>query len=618
MDRFDADLYSLLPYAIDAFSHVYGEEYRQKITDRLKHTVIFRYNDVQGLNEYILYIKKCKSREFCIRFLEEIGMDVKKYKKDNYTERFDTEICIIINQLIDDFFGFYSFNKGFVPILAFDDDVEITNKISVIPHNRVRVINYFLNDKENEITEENLEEFSKTDKYLEIEKIVKGYIKIYNKLHAEYDEWAKQFESDVEYINSENERRNNILNQALDDNFDNIISLLPTSSREFIFNMPHEKQKEIILVDDIESKYVVEYFSDDCINKLKNVEEDSFGIYFIIKMQLKYLKKFGIKYSDVNEYNLYSNTDLFTSKEGIEKYISFLNQKDVKKYIPSNDNIELIAESRKNTYSEAIKKYYITRDDFLSINKRVNNGFGCIDRFYDIFKTAGVCILGGGAHDDDGNFLSTMFYTIRENGKGNLLQIFMHELGHAIDQSKIGCGFEIGSSYNDDYKKNPYDSECRFYEKFNETLNDIFAIEATEYLHNKGLYFLEKKEFVRDASNNNTALVTKNLLKPLVEYYRKQIVLSKINQEPYYLIEYIGKENFEELVDAVNKVDYLSRNNLLYLLDHSPEDDIVKEYNEQLKRAKQIYLNIDKYYNDVYLKNITEIKEKIKNDILPF
>ena len=54
-----------------------------------------------------------------------------------------------------------------------------------------------------------------------------------------------------------------------------------------------------------------------------------------------------------------------------------------------------------------------------------------------------------------------------------------------------------------------------------------------------------------------------------------------------------AEDNFEELVDAVNKVDYLSRNGVMPKIDKSPEDAMVIEYFEQIERVKQIYNNID-------------------------
>ena len=54
----DIDFKSLLPYVIDAFSLVYGNEYRSIISQKINNAVIVLYYDIEGLNDYILYLKK--------------------------------------------------------------------------------------------------------------------------------------------------------------------------------------------------------------------------------------------------------------------------------------------------------------------------------------------------------------------------------------------------------------------------------------------------------------------------------------------------------------------------------------------------------------------------------
>ncbi len=133
-----------------------------------------------------------------------------------------------------------------------------------------------------------------------------------------------------------------------------------------------------------------------------------------------------------------------------------------------------------------------------------------------------------------------------------------------------------------------------------EDINDIFTIEAVELLQKQGIYLIEPLEFtLSDVSNHNTALITKNLLKPLLLKFRQQVISAKVKADQNELIRYIGKDNFEELVDVVNKVDYLSRNGVVPKIDTSPDDEMVKDYFEQVERAKKIYSNIDYYSNNI-------------------
>ena len=52
------DISVLLPYVLEAFSFVYGSEYREYISKKLQNTKILLYNDVDGLDDYLSFLKK--------------------------------------------------------------------------------------------------------------------------------------------------------------------------------------------------------------------------------------------------------------------------------------------------------------------------------------------------------------------------------------------------------------------------------------------------------------------------------------------------------------------------------------------------------------------------------
>ena len=124
----------------------------------------------------------------------------------------------------------------------------------------------------------------------------------------------------------------------------------------------------------------------------------------------------------------------------------------------------------------------------------------------------------------------------------------------------------------------------------------MFTIEAKEYLRKKEIYLIEEKKYVNNEWNNrNTGLVTKNILRPLLERYRSVVIDAKINGDRNILSSYIGDYNFEELIDIVNKVDYLWKRGLDYKLNNDKDNEDVIEYYKQLDRVKEIYKNIDAF-----------------------
>lgn len=603
MDKLNIDFESLLPYVIDAFSSVYGEEYRSIISKKINNTVIISYHDLEGLENYVSYLKKCKSCELSIRFLDEIGINIGTYKKDNYTEPLDDNIQAILNCLIDSSYGFSKFADNWAPLLAFDSS-DKTNSERLL-ENKIKIVNYFLGNDRDKITAENFEFFTETEEFLELLKKINKFKIVYKKLLSEYNDWEKQLAPYEKYIEDEKKRKEDILQKKKNELFVEIFEQLPYFVKNSISNKTFEEQEKTILGStDISGKTNIETFRYEQMEKLKSPNVDLFCKFWIVLCQSNYFKNLGITIP--NEKMLKCD-----SEEDIINYLAFLNQDDIRKYIPTYELISYISSAREKKYEEALREYYTTRKDFVDAMKIFADNSNNFEYIYELIKSKRVSILGQGAYNDNNEFLPIMFYTVREHDGGYLFQSFMHECGHIIDQIKIGSGFE---HFDDDNEKNPYDNAFRKYEKFNETLNDMFTIEAVKFLQNQGIYLIESKELtLLDTSNHNTALITKELLQPLLKKFRHQVIKAKINSEPQELIEYIGEDNFEELVDAVNKVDYLSRNGLVSKINKTPKDAIVIEYFEQIERVKQIYINIENYYANKFGNlSISELGEDIK------
>lgn len=606
MDNLNIDFKRLLPFAIDAFAKVYGEEYYDIIFQRINNAIIIPYYDIEGLSAYISYIKRCKSREYAINFLDKIGVDVKKHIKGNYTQPLDAEIEKILDYYMDSALqGFSEDTDYWVPLQAFKPNNDTYPKRLL--KNKIKIINYLLDNNHEQITEENFDSFVGTEEYNEILKKIDELNLVYEQLLLEYRNWKEQLQLYEEFVESENKRKSEILKKKKITTFMDIYSRLPIPVINAISGKSLEEKSTAIFGSlDIGSKSIIELFSFNNMEKLKSKDVDLWDKYCIVWKQSDYLKNIGVEIP--NEQMLKCD-----SEEDVNNYLIFLSQDNVRKYIPSDDLISYITSLRENNYEDALREYYVTRDDFLDTKREFGNNEDNLKYIYEQIKNKRVCIAGEGGTRSDNEFISIMFYTIRTYDGGSLFYSFMHECGHIIDQSLNGTGFESSNDFNEDSEKNPYDNAFRKYEKFNETLNDIFTMEAVELLHNQGIYLIEPLEFtLADTSNHNTALITKNLLKPLLFKFRQQVISAKVKVDHNELTRYIGKDNFEELVDVVNKVDYLSRHGVIPKIDTLPEDEMVKEYFGQVARAKKIYSNIDDYYSNNVENLITTPNSEIR------
>ena len=143
----------------------------------------------------------------------------------------------------------------------------------------------------------------------------------------------------------------------------------------------------------------------------------------------------------------------------------------------------------------------------------------------------------------------------------------------------------------------------------------MIAGEALEIAKEKELYFFEDKKYAKAEGheNINTSEINKKILQPLYDMYRKEILEVMLTGDRQKFIEKIGTENFEEINDILNKVDYLVYEGLMKSLKkkerekNKKENANVKEYREQLKRLKKVYARIDEKNKH---KDERECKEK--------
>ena len=197
----------------------------------------------------------------------------------------------------------------------------------------------------------------------------------------------------------------------------------------------------------------------------------------------------------------------------------------------------------------------------------------------------------------------TIFFTrfVSELEKGGMDDYtLLHEYCHAIEMHKEKAGVEedyfvSGFDIIDQNESNQYRNDKRKYEILNETITDIFSVEATIILHTRGIYISEPQELTNeDILACNTSIILKKLLLPFVTKYKEKIVRARITGDMQSLFNIIGIENFESLNDCVNKIDYLILEGLEKDLKSKRNDsELIKEYNRQKRRIEEIYRNME-------------------------
>lgn len=414
------------------------------------------------------------------------------------------------------------------------------------------------------------------DKY----EVADEYKEIYNKLQEEYTEWEKELEPYEKYLENGYVRLEEIFEEKTNELSDELLEKFPQNIKEKMNNISTNKEEWVkrLLPGDEYGRYDLEYFSKDDENDLTDEEisvSDKQNIYY---RRLSYFKTMGI-IDEVPE---------MEKAEGL--YKDLINKEEVKKIIPSQDFIEYVEEHRIKKDNDVGEEFVYTSEDFKkatddeSLEQFVMGGF--------MGETPSVSQLVC-----DGEYtIPVLFYTVSTGGILDF--VYLHETCHVIESSMNEEGkCKIGFEPTGDNDQNPYNPDNQKYERMNETFTDMFAMEALEELRKNDIYIYEPKEIlISDVSNYNTNSILKDMLKPFLKKYRKEIIQARIGESIQGLLNTVGEENYEELNDTINRVDYLiDKKSLWPKLEEETNDEIVQEYKEQLKRLDNIYKNMDKY-----------------------
>ena len=587
MNLLDIDSEIFKDPIIDAFSFVYGEKYRDYISKKIKNTNFIFYYNIDGMESYVDYLKRCKEREFALYFLDEIGVS-SCYDRNNYSQDFDSDTEQVLGSTIS-VYPFSKYRNRLAPLCAFDENNQEPEK--VLQENRLKIINYLLQEKGKKISLDQLTSFMESNEYQEIYEKIVEYQNIYNDLLEKYYEWEKSLSPYLEFINKEKKRRTRIYQEKKDELFSTIYPHLPEAVKNRICDKDFAEQEKIVLGNqNIDFPTLIESFSKTHIDKISDPNGDV-------------LKELGLVSSSHRDYlnslNIllpFSNLFYCDTEEKVISYLDFFKEEKIQAYIPNQDTITLVEKVRKEKEEKANAEYLYGRSDYQKIAIKFFYFPALLNAIRLIIKKQEVCVSTSYIVNPLGDICPILCYSIRDNLAGALDYVLLHEGGHAIDLKDNSCGLEPNYTFIGESWRNPYDKRFRIYEKINENLDDIFALEALEYLHNNDIYMLEPREIVQlDCQEQNTYMATKKLLFPLLEKFRDEVIEAKINVNPSILTQCIGVDNYEGLVDAVNKVDYLCRNGLVSDLKYAPDSAKCDEYREQVKRVADIYVAIDEY-----------------------
>jgi len=587
MNILEIDIQESIPDIVDAYAEVYGEEYRDVIKKRINSIKYVMYSNVDGVSAYYRFLIECKKRELGLKFLEQIGIDVSKCREKSYAEDLDN----YTNDLLTQYIG--GIHYGINPeakndpfgIKAFGEHKE-NEKLADIVEAQVEFLNFLRGSEVERITAETFNVFKKADEYNLLFNKIQSWLKLFDQLLKEYDEHIKSIEPYKKFLDYEKERKKSIFDYKRSDIYESLEGCIPFDIKTVLNSncSGSDEKSDMLFGGSIDKKFYIEYFSKEDDEKINDPSFEASEKIWLFYFRLQYFKSLGIEVDPWKEMHTYKE---------------LIKREDIKKLIPSIEFVKQVTKCREEKFEEAQKEFVCYSQEFLRKASMFCNTPSNKEAVYSRIKNNCICVTCVTFNNTE--FLPIIFHTVRSGDGGILDYIFLHEICHSIESTKglfkmqetgYKCGFDLNAEV---VSSNPYNPEKRKYERLNETIVDIFAIEARNILHKKGIYFIEPKEIiVHDVKNFNTASITKNMITPLLTRYRSQVIKARLfgNMEEFY--ESVGFDNFEALNDAINKVDYMLNQGLLEALRYNnSEDPLIIEYNYQLDRVEQIYASMD-------------------------
>lgn len=385
-DILNFDIKDSIPHIIDAYAEVYGIEHKDLIKQRMQRNIYVIYNDVDGIENYVWFLKDCKQKELAIKFLNKIGIDTSKFKQESYAEDLNENISKVIEVFIGNYRNIEPMHSMFATSginawTAIDEETKLENV-----EQKVKFLNLLRGKNAEPITKETYEDFCNTNEYNKILQKIEKYKKVYEQTIEEYEEYEKTLEPYKKYVQEEKSRNADIQTKKRPILYRQIENILPDNVRNFLnnkYSSIEEKSKALLGKDfeilegvNIGEKSYLEFFSQQDEDKLNDISIDENYKRDIYYCRTKYFEEMGIttdkQISDFNDFK--------------EFYEYLVQQEDVKKLIVPPKVADEITKLRTKAYEETQKEFIYTSKDFIENAKQFDNDEDSKEYIYENYR----------------------------------------------------------------------------------------------------------------------------------------------------------------------------------------------------------------------------------------
>lgn len=566
--------------AREAVLKVIGEKYRDAANAKMDKILFIEHTNIEGLNNYIDCLKDAKAKELFLKFFKTIGIDVERFKNIDSNSPYYSEYI----DLVELFFGFHTafeFKTIKFGIESFGKECYYAD---LARDAQILFLNGYLFNGEEIINEDNYEEFKNTAVYKKTEESILKWLDILNELKNDYNSFLEELKETTDYIKNVEDIIDKEKQHATLRIYINNKSKFPKGVLKYLENNFSRAEERANVLGNLDDKlFGFSIFSPEYDEILKS--DDKKARELVIRKRLEYF--YSVGYIPADFY------DLSVDINGL--YESVMNRPDIDLFLPSLELINNL-ETIKESIIYKIKLDFLLEHDekFLNSLKEANISYDK-DFIAKNIVNKDVCQIIPVYIIDRGPFVA-FFFSLKKEICGIVDYVYIHEFIHILHV--LFCDKQSILGLDEDDTPNPYDSNFRLYERFNETLVDLVACDALKVLHGDfGVMMFEEEYALLSPIDRNTSIIVKNVLYPFYKKYFDLIVEASMTANIDLLKNNLGENNLSELVDLVNYIDKLARKDDLYSeIKNSNYDSLVyQEYLSKLEKVMDVYENMETY-----------------------
>lgn len=592
---------------IDAFIEVYGKKNEHLIKENESNIIYTFFTEPECAYNYYNFLKNCMVKEACIKYLKIIGVLDPHFELRKSYQQIPEKINNLLNKYLDNRFpevhiGFkYQKFYGICSFRKIENDPTNQTQNFIINSEQISYLNGLRDHKKPLITKDNYEAFKQTEEYASLYQQIQSYLPVFEMLNNELKNQLSEFSYLEDYYNEETEKYKKIYKLEILKLYDEIKSSIPKDLKAILDKKCENVEEKIdfLLKFDPNDEALIDNFSNETEATLKDPKTSEHKKRSILLGRTAYLEYIG------------TGVKMFD----YPKYEEIISKDEIKKYLPSSHFVDYLIK-RKNKCKKRAKRTCIHQNPLFK--KCVNNTIAIFLPFlkdnlkelkslkiragYDLCNliiNGNSCTFSISIKNDEIKKQYPVILQLVTKGDCAVIDhVFLHELTHALEFQDEFPNHKTGFDLLEVKKKNPYNKEYRLYERMNETITDMIIERVRKVLLKKGIYIADNRKLTdtKTVKNRNTDNLLKKMLYPLFDIVGQELLDARISGNIEEFITLIGTENFLNLNDSINLVDYLITKKELKTIikKKNYNNPTFREYHSQLIRVQSIYEDINR------------------------